>query len=61
MTPANAQVPNSQARTRLIGIPYQIIVGPRSLANGMIEVKTRAGGAREEISLDAAINRFAGN
>ncbi len=45
----------------LIGIPYQIIVGPRSLANGMIEVKTRAGGAREEISLDAAINRFAGN
>jgi len=43
----------------LIGIPYQIVVGPRGLANGTVEVKTRAGGAKEDMTLDAAINRFA--
>jgi prolyl-tRNA synthetase len=43
----------------LIGIPYQIVVGPRGLAAGTVEVKTRAGGTKEDLSLDAAINRFA--
>ncbi len=43
----------------LIGIPYQIVVGPRGLAAGTVEVKTRAGGAKEDMTLDAAINRFA--
>ncbi|MBN9570544.1 MAG: proline--tRNA ligase, partial [Alphaproteobacteria bacterium] len=45
----------------LIGIPVQIVVGPRSLASGAVEVKTRATGAKEEINLDAALNRFAGS
>ena len=45
----------------LIGIPVQIVVGPRSPASGAVEVKTRATGAKEEISLDAALNRFAGS
>jgi prolyl-tRNA synthetase len=43
----------------LIGIPHQLIVGPRGLANGTIEVKTRAGGAKEELSIEEAINRHA--
>jgi|SRR6185437_2591157 len=43
----------------LIGIPYQIVVGPRGLAAGTVEVKTRAGGTKEDLPLDAAINRFA--
>jgi len=43
----------------LIGIPYQIIVGPRSLEKGVVEVKTRGTGAREELSVGAAVNRFA--
>jgi prolyl-tRNA synthetase len=43
----------------LIGIPYQIVVGPRGLAAGTVEVKTRAGGAKEDMTLAAAINRFA--
>jgi len=43
----------------LIGIPYQLIIGPRGLANGLVEVKTRAGGIKEELSLEAVINRFA--
>ena len=42
----------------LIGIPYQIIVGPRGLEKGVVEVKTRRTGAREELSADAAVNRF---
>jgi prolyl-tRNA synthetase len=43
----------------LIGIPVQIVVGPRGLANGVVEVKTRAIGAKEEISLDSAMNKYA--
>ena len=43
----------------LIGIPYQLIVGPRGLEKGVVEVKTRKTGAREELSPDAAVNRFA--
>ncbi|HSZ73573.1 MAG TPA: proline--tRNA ligase [Rhizomicrobium sp.] len=42
----------------LIGIPYQIVVGPRGLENGTIEVKTRATGTKEEMSLESAANRF---
>jgi prolyl-tRNA synthetase len=44
----------------LIGTPYQLIVGPRGLEKGVVEVKTRRTGAREELSLDAAVNRLAG-
>jgi prolyl-tRNA synthetase len=44
----------------LIGLPRQVIVGPRGLANGEVEVKARATGARETMSLEAVLNRFAG-
>ena len=42
----------------LIGIPYQLVVGPRGLEKGLVEVKARATGAREELSIDAALNRL---
>jgi prolyl-tRNA synthetase len=42
----------------LIGIPHQLIVGPRGLEKGQIEVKNRKTGARVELSPDAALNRF---
>lgn len=42
----------------LIGLPKQIIVGPRGIKEGKIEIKTRKTGAREEISLDEAMGRF---
>ncbi len=48
------------ARMDLIGLPWQIIVGPRGAKNGMVELKCRATGAREEMSADALINRFLG-
>jgi prolyl-tRNA synthetase len=43
----------------LIGIPTQIVVGPRGLEKGMVETKSRATGAKEEMTLEAALNRFA--
>jgi prolyl-tRNA synthetase len=42
----------------LIGIPYQIVVGPRGLEKGMVEVKMRATGTREEMSAEAVLRRF---
>jgi prolyl-tRNA synthetase len=44
----------------LIGIPYQVVVGPRGAAAGNAEVKTRRGGAKQEMPLDAVLNRLAG-
>jgi prolyl-tRNA synthetase len=48
------------ARLDLIGLPYQIIIGPKGLAEGQVEVKTRSTGIRENLSLEAVISRFAG-
>lgn len=47
------------ASADLIGIPTQLIVGPRGIEKGLVEIKTRKTGAREELSVDAAINRLA--
>ncbi|MCR9070339.1 MAG: proline--tRNA ligase [Alphaproteobacteria bacterium] len=44
----------------LIGLPWQIIVGPRGIANGVVEVKNRKTGEREEMTPEAALKRFAG-
>ncbi len=43
----------------LIGLPYQVIVGSRGLANGVVEIKKRRTGEREEIPADAVVGRFA--
>ena len=40
----------------LIGLPWQIIVGPRGLATGQVEVKNRKTGERTNLSPDAALN-----
>ena len=44
----------------LIGLPWQLIVGPRGLKNGVVELKNRASGEREEISIDSALSRLLG-
>jgi len=46
------------ATADLIGIPYQVMVGPKGLAAGTVEVKTRADGTRESMSPAAAIDRL---
>jgi prolyl-tRNA synthetase len=43
----------------LIGVPVQIIVGPKGLADGKVEVKHRRSGGRELLSLEEVINKFA--
>ncbi|MNL32351.1 Proline--tRNA ligase [compost metagenome] len=48
------------ATADLIGVPVQIIVGPRSAAAGEVEVKDRKTGAREVMTLEAALNRATG-
>ena len=40
----------------LIGIPWQIVVGPRGMANGVVEVKNRATGEAVELSPESALN-----
>ena len=42
----------------LIGIPWQIIVGPRDLAEGFLELKFRADGSRRRIPLDEGYNHL---
>ncbi|MBX3481604.1 MAG: proline--tRNA ligase [Caulobacter sp.] len=39
----------------LIGIPRQIVIGPKSLAEGNVEIKVRATGERSVASLDEAL------
>jgi prolyl-tRNA synthetase len=45
------------ATADLIGIPWQILVGPRGLAEGKVEVKRRADGDRELMSPADAVAR----
>ena len=43
----------------LIGLPDQLILGPRGLAAGTIEWKHRRSGARQDLPIDTAVARFA--
>ena len=47
------------ATADLIGVPWQVLVGPRSLAEGKVEVKRRADGQRELMSLADAVAKIA--
>jgi prolyl-tRNA synthetase len=42
----------------LIGLPWQVIIGPRGLKDGQVELKRRATGVREQLSIDAVLNRL---
>jgi len=44
----------------LIGIPYQLIVGPRGLKSGEVEIKHRKTGERETLPVEAAVERLRG-
>ncbi|MEM9221953.1 MAG: proline--tRNA ligase [Pseudomonadota bacterium] len=44
----------------LIGLPWQVIVGPRGVAEGTVEVKHRASGERHTLSKDDALARVMG-
>jgi len=43
----------------LIGLPWQLAIGPRGAASGKVELKKRgAAGAAEELAVDAVIARL---
>lgn len=44
----------------LVGIPWQLIVGPKGVAEGVVELKRRATGERQTLPLDAAIKAITG-
>jgi prolyl-tRNA synthetase len=43
----------------LMGLPWQIIVGPKGAAHGRVELKRRATGERHELSVEDALARIA--
>ena len=43
----------------LIGLPHQLVIGPRGLKEGKVEVKVRRSGEKHELALEDAINRLA--
>ncbi|MCS0497810.1 proline--tRNA ligase [Ancylobacter mangrovi] len=48
------------ATADLIGLPWQIIVGPKGLAAGTVELKRRADGSRETLPVEAALAKIVG-
>jgi prolyl-tRNA synthetase len=48
------------ATADLIGVPWQILVGPRGLAEGKVELKRRSGGSRELMTPDDALAKLGG-
>lgn len=46
------------ATADLIGIPWQVMVGPKGLAEGKVELKRRSDGTREHVALEDAIARL---
>ncbi len=46
------------AAADLIGVPWQLLVGPKGLADGKVELKWRADGSRELVSPTAAVARL---
>ena len=42
----------------LIGLPTQVVIGPRGIKNGEIEIKDRKSGERENLSMEATINKL---
>jgi prolyl-tRNA synthetase len=47
------------AAADLIGIPWQILVGPKGLGDGMVEIKRRSDGSRENLSPAEAVAKLA--
>ncbi|HRO00367.1 proline--tRNA ligase [Nitrobacter sp.] len=46
------------ATADLIGSPWQVMVGPKGLAEGKVEIKRRGDGSRESVALEDAVARL---
>ncbi|MBA3069659.1 MAG: proline--tRNA ligase [Hyphomonas sp.] len=47
------------ARMDLIGLPWQIVIGPKGLEKGVVELKRRKTGEKSELSAEDALRRIA--
>jgi len=54
----NERAGSKFATMDLIGLPWQLVIGPRGLKSGMVELKRRASGEKHELTLGAAINKL---
>ena len=45
------------AAADLIGVPWQVVIGPKGVAAGTVEVKRRGAGVKEELGVEAAVAR----
>ena len=48
----------SSPRMDLIGLPFQVVAGPRGLKDGLLEVKDRATGEKEMLTPEATLNKL---
>jgi prolyl-tRNA synthetase len=48
------------AKMDLIGLPWQLIVGPKGIKDGVVELKRRRTGERETLPLAAALSKLSG-
>jgi prolyl-tRNA synthetase len=54
-----AERPGAKLSTlELIGVPRSIVIGPKGIKAGVVELKDRKSGQTQELTLDAAINLF---
>jgi prolyl-tRNA synthetase len=44
----------------LIGLPWQVVIGPKGVKSGVIELKQRASGERSELPPEALLQKLAG-
>lgn len=49
------------ATADLIGVPWQIVIGPRGVKEELLEVKNRASGEKQSLTMDAAVNLIIGS
>ena len=45
----------------LIGLPWQLIVGPKGIKEGTVELKRRATGERQSLPLDSVLSTLTGS
>ncbi len=46
------------ADAELVGIPFRVTIGPKALADGQVELTTRADGETERVGIDAISARL---
>jgi prolyl-tRNA synthetase len=48
------------ARMDLIGLPWQLVIGPKGAEKGVVELKRRKTGEKAELSLESALAKITG-